>query len=277
MTKRYQVPFWLALYLCFGLSVGCQLVPTKVKQSEQREFDLVVSKSTKPLVLTEKTVVLDARPSFDYGLNRVTGSHHFRFENLAEPGGEQLLKDRRRLAQRLALLGLTPETPIVVVGNGPSGDGSEGRLAWTLLYLGFRDVQTASIDVFRGNLTQVVTPVPKNAAPVDVEGNVAMVTRKDDFDRLVANAKERSENRIWIVDVGGATKEKPDPGALALDWKQFYTKQGRPDPLLRKKMRDLGVSESDRIILTGGKSGASSAAAYSLISLGFNRVENFTR
>jgi thiosulfate/3-mercaptopyruvate sulfurtransferase len=261
--------------------------PTKVKISQQREFEVVISKSTKPLVLTENTVVLDARPAFDYGLNRVQGSHHFRFENLAETSqSDELMKDRRRLAQRLALLGLTPQTPIVVVGNGPQGDGSEGRLAWTLLYLGFRDVQTASVEMFRKNLTQNITAPPKNAQPAEIETHVAMVTRTEDFRRLAKNPKERLENRIWIVDVrsekeylkqGGGTEENPDVGALNIEWKQFYTKLGRPDPSIKKRMQALGIRDSDRLTLVGEGGKRSSAAAYALISLGFNRVENFPK
>jgi thiosulfate/3-mercaptopyruvate sulfurtransferase len=289
MTKRFQDHFaghvaLINVILALSVSTACQMQPTKVTRSEQREFDLVVNKSTKPLVLTEMTVVLDARSAFDYGLNRINGSHHFRFENLAETSqSDEVMRDRRRLAQRLALIGLTPETPIVVVGNGPQGDGSEGRLAWTLLYLGFKDVQTASIEMFRNNMTQNMTPTPKNAAPAEIETHVAMVTKKDELKRLAQNPKERLENRVWLVDVrsekeyakNGATKESPDVGALNIEWTQFYTKLGRPDPNLKKKMRDLGIRDSDRVILVGADANRSSAAAYALISLGFGRVENF--
>lgn len=287
MIRGCQVHFAVsaALFLALSLS-SCQLQPTKVQTTQKREFDLVINKSTKPLTLNEKTVVLDARSAFDYGLNRITGSHHFRYENLAESSqNDELMKDRRRLSQRLALLGLVPDTPIVVVGNGPAGDGAEGRLAWTLLYLGFKDVQTASIEMFRKNLTQNITPPPKNAEPAELETNIAMITRKEDLKRLAANPKERLENHVWIVDVRsekeyaqqGATKDKPDVGALNIEWKQFYTAQGRPDPTIRRRMRELGIKDTDRIIMIGQDGARSSAAAYALISLGFNRVENFTQ
>jgi len=274
----------MILFTCV-LAAACQMKPTKTGGTQQREFDLVVNKATKPLVLTDNMVVLDARPAFDYGLNRVVGSHHFPYENLAETSESgELMRDRRKLAQRLALIGLTPDTPVVVIGNGPMGNGEEGRLAWTLLYLGFKDVQTASIEMFRKNLTQMATPPPKNAVPAEIEPQINMVTNKTDFQRWANNPKDRTENKIWIVDVRsekeylnreGEKKNKPDIGALNIEWKQFYTAQGRPDPNLKKKLKALGIAENDKIILICERGKRSSAASYALISLGFNRVENF--
>lgn len=265
--------------------VGCQSKPTKITETRSREFDLIVSKSEKPLKLDENMVVLDARPAFDYGLNRVEGSHHLPFENLLEnPRTGELLKDKRKLAQRLSLLGLTPEKPVVVIGRGPDGQGEEGRLAWTLLYLGFRDVQTASVNMFRKNLTQAPTPAARNEPPVDLEPNIAMVTSEKDFKRLSADPKYRLDNRIWIVDVRSEkeyfnkdpkVKAQPDIRAIHIEWKEFFTDLGRPNGSLRKRLRNLGVGDGDRIIMVSQKGDRSGAAAYALIAMGFKRVENY--
>src|SRR5262245_39056485 len=129
MMQKVPNTFWgcIAVVALLG-AVGCQLKPTKVQETQHREFDLVINKSSRPIVLTESTVVLDARPAFDYGLNRVGGSHHFPYDKLTESAESgELLKDKRKLAQRLALMGLKPDTPIVVVGNGPQGKGEEGK------------------------------------------------------------------------------------------------------------------------------------------------------
>ena len=267
------------------LTVACQMKPTRTGSSEQREFDLVVNKSTKPIELNDNMVVLDARPAFDYGLNRVIASHHFPWENLAESAETgEVLRDKRKLAQRAALLGLTPTTPVVVIGNGPSGSGEEGRLAWTLLYMGFKDVQTASVEMFRKNLTQMATPPPKNAPPADLETEVAMVTSKAEFQRVARDPKLRLENKIWILDVRSekeytnkpaGTPSKPDISALNVDWKQFYTANGRPDSNMRKKLKALGINENDRLVIISNRGVRSASAAYALISMGFTRVENF--
>ncbi len=264
---------------------SCQVKPTRVSESQKREFDLIIDKSKRPIVLSENTVVLDARAAFDYGLNRVNGSHHMTWESLAESAETgEILRDRRRLGQRLALYGLTPSTPIVIVGYGPTGEGQEGRLAWTLVYLGFQDVQTANLEMFRKTWTQKPTPPAKNVEPTDVEGNIAMVTTKEEFRRLARDPKGRGEARIHIVDVRSEKEyfnkstpvgARPDINALHIEWKEFYGTDGRPNVQLRKRLKQLGINETDRIILVSNRGVRSGAAAYSLISLGFSRVENF--
>lgn len=274
----------LAVVTLTGLT-ACQVKPTRVTETRTREFDLVVSKSSKPLALTDATVVLDARSAFDYGLSRIVGSHHFPYENLLESASSgELIKDRRKLAQRLSLLGLTPETPVVVVGKGPEGQGEEGQLAWTLLYLGFRDVQTATVEMFRKNLTQLPTPLAKNAELFALETRDRLVMEKKEFQKWASSPKDRPASHVWLVDVRSekeyfnkapGVKSHPDIGALHVEWKQFYTPEGRPDPSLRKKLLALGIQESDRIILLSNHGRRSAAAAYALLSLGFERVENF--
>lgn len=264
--------------------VGCQMKPTKVSWSESRDFDLIVAKAGKPIKLEDNIVVLDARSAFDYGLNRVVGSHHFPWENLAESSNTgEILRDKRKLAQRLSLYGLTPDKSIVVVGQGPSGHGEEGRLAWTLVYLGYHDVQTASIEMFRKNLTQMATPTPKNEPPVDLEPNMAMVTSDSDFKRLAKEPGSRRDNHVWMIDVRSKKEyfnkdpkvaPKPDIGALHIEWKEFYTDLGRPNLKLKKRLKGIGVNENDRIIVFSQKGVRSAAAAYALIALGYKKAEN---
>ncbi|MGE4130356.1 MAG: rhodanese-like domain-containing protein [Bdellovibrionales bacterium] len=271
--------------LSIFLFLGCQSKPTRVGESQSREFALIIDKVDKPLKLSDHSVILDARSSFDYGLNRVTGSQHLTWESLAESSQTgELMRDRRRLAQRLALFGLKPDRPIIVLGNGPRGGGEEGRLAWTLVYFGFRDVQISSVELFRKNMTQLPSPAPENVEPTDLEGNFGLVVDKKEFQRWAENPKDRAESRVWILDVRSEgeyfnkTKGAPkvvDIGALNVEWKQFFTDMGRPNVKIREILAALGVQPKDRIIVVSNKGIRSSAAAYALLAIGFHRVENF--
>lgn len=277
---RKSTSTFLLLFL-----VACQTSPTRVRETQRRDFEQVIAKSQKPIAITENTVVLDARAAFDYGLNRVEGSHHMTWESLAEnPETGEVLRDRRRLAQRLALFGLTPNTPTIVVGYGPRGEGQEGRLAWTLLYLGFQDVQTAGLELFRKNWTNKPSDSPKNVPPVEIEGNIALVTSKEEFKRLSRDPQGRKESRVHIIDVRSEKEyfskksdvsARPDIQALNIEWKEFYSSDGRPNIKMKKKLNQLGIQDSDRVILVSNRGVRSAAAAYALISLGFHRVENF--
>ncbi len=144
---------WWAAALSLVM-IGCSVKPTRVGESNRRDLEQVVTKSQKPVQLTENTVVLDVRPAFEYGLNKIQNSQNFPWQNLAENSQTgELLRDTRQAALRLSLKGVIPQTPVVIVGNGRAGQGEEGRLAWNLLFLGFHDVQVCAVETFRKNMT----------------------------------------------------------------------------------------------------------------------------
>lgn len=275
---------YIALALLLGGLAACQMKPTRVQESQRREYETLIDKSRKPIAITDTTIILDARKAFDYGLNHIEGAHHLTWDSLAENADTgEILRDRRRLGQRLALFGLNPATPIVVVGYGLNGSGEEGRLAWTLVYLGFKDVQTANHELFRKSWTQKPTPPPKNVEPFDVEGNMALVTSREEFRRLAKDPQSRSQARVHIIDVRSekeyfnksGSSAQPDIGALNVEWKEFFGSDGRANAALKKKLNSIGLGDSDRIILVSDRGVRSGAAAYALLSLGFTRVENF--
>ncbi|NJL24490.1 MAG: hypothetical protein HC902_04525 [Calothrix sp. SM1_5_4] len=222
---------------CFAIAVllilaGCQMQPTRVSESQKRDWDVLLDKTRKPLVLTDETVVLDTRSAFDFGLNRVRGALHFPWEDLAETSRTgELPRDPRKAAQRLALLGLKPSTPVVVVGRGRAGQGEEGRLAWALLYYGFGDVQVAGMDALRAFWTQSPSPPPKNAEPWEAKLKRDLLVTRAEFEALAGTPKQRLEKRVWLLDTRSEKeyfqpRGGPDIGAMHVEWKEFYTVQG---------------------------------------------------
>lgn len=273
------------LTLLFLLLSACVAQPTKVTETERREFDLLVDKSTRPIELTDQTVILDARTSFDYGLNRVANSIHFPWDNLAETTASgEVLRDLRKAALHLSLNGLEPHTPVVIVGYGPRGDGGDGRLAWTLLYLGFQDVQLSTIETFRKNFTQNPSVPAKNVPVWPANPRAELQIAKAEFAKLAQDPKGRLENRIWVIDVRSdkeyfnktGSKDAPDIHAINVPWTEFYNDKGRPNPAVRGRLQAVGVQPNDRVILISNKGVRSGAAAYALLALGFSKVQNFT-
>jgi 3-mercaptopyruvate sulfurtransferase SseA len=243
---------------------GCTVTPTKTVETTHRDLVQVVEKAQKPLVITEATVVLDVRSRFDYGLNHVQNSINFLWENLAENAqtGEPL-RDSRQAAMRLSLLGLRPETPVVILGYGIHGNGEEGRLAWSLLSLGFQDVQVSAIEAFRQTMTPNETPPSLNEKAWDVNPRAELQIGKNE----VLNLLDKHDTHVLVVNVG-----KKGVGTKTLDWKNFYTAQGRPNPGVEKL---LGADKSDRIILVGERGIPSGAATYALLALGYAHVQNY--
>lgn len=269
----------LAAFLVVSLS-ACQMAPTKIIETQKREFSQVVEKAQKPIVVTGLTVVLDVRSRFDYGLNHVANSILFPWHNLAESqqSGE-LLKDQRQAAMRLALLGLNPQTPVVIVGNGLAGQGEEGRLAWNLLYLGFQDVQVSSIEAFRKVMTPSDTPPVLNEKSWSVHAKPSLQIDKTEFLKWAKHPKERLESHVHIIDVRSEKEflgAEPDVNAINIEWKHFFTDQGRPDPIFKNKLAALGIGSIDQIILISSHGVRSAAVTYALLALGFSKVQNFT-
>ncbi len=280
---------WLVVSALLVL-VGCQTQPTKVSEVQVRQFDVLIDKTSKPLQLSDQTVVLDARSGFDYGLNRISGAIHFPWTNLAEnpSSSGEVLRDLRKAALRLSLNGLEPKTPIVVVGYSipAGGTGEAGRLAWNLLLLGFHDVQVANVEVFRKTLTQNPSPPAKNAPIWKIEEREDLQISPEQFAKLAQDPKGRLESRTFIIDVRSDKEylnkishkrgHAPDINAINIEWQEFYTPQGRPDARVKEKLKAVGILPNDRIILISQKGVRSGAAAYALLALGFRNVQNFS-
>ena len=139
-----RLAFFFLFLSLLGLSISCSQKPTKVYQSKQGFSRLIQEKAKKPIKITANTIVIDARSRFDYTMAHYPDAEHLLWESFSQSGGRypgRIQEDLEAARQRLQLKGLTPERPIVVVGYGTKGKGEAGRLAWTLLYFGFEDVQ----------------------------------------------------------------------------------------------------------------------------------------
>src|SRR5690349_21817188 len=124
--------------LIFG---GCQVKPTKVVTQEPVMSEGQFAES----LMKDKPVLLDVRPAFEFNLAHVPGAINVRWEDFSQsnPQSRGLLdNDLFSLARRLSLVGIDPDTKVIVLGKGPQGTGEEGRVAWTLKVLGVKDVYT---------------------------------------------------------------------------------------------------------------------------------------
>jgi thiosulfate/3-mercaptopyruvate sulfurtransferase len=175
---------------------------------------------------------------------------------------------------------------VVLVGYGPSaGQGEEGRLAWNLLYLGFQDVQIAGVEVLRKSMTHQASPPAQNVALWRAEPRSDLQMGKNEFLNLALNPKLRLEQRVHIVDVRSAKeflnkvpgkRKLPDITAINIEWRDFFTRDGRVDAKFRTRLSELGILPKDQVIVVSNRGVRSGAAAYALLAMGYVRVQNFT-
>jgi thiosulfate/3-mercaptopyruvate sulfurtransferase len=250
--------------------------------------DVLLEKSSHPISLTESTVVIDVRSSFDYGLNHVNNSVHLPWSGLAENESTgELLRSPREASVRLALKGIHPGVPVVVVGNGGKGEGEEGRLAWTLLYYGFKDVQVANIETLKSSMTVYPSPPTENARLWQVPSKDEMTISEENFKEFIMTPAKRKGAKISVLDVRSpkeyfnkssktkGMKAQPDIGAMNIEWKEFYTADGRPNIAMRAKLQSLGIELGDQIVVLSNRGVRSSSVSYALIAMGFTNVRNF--
>lgn len=248
---------------------------------------MLVEKLSKPIAIGEKTVLIDARSSFDYSMAHIPGSLNLSwtdFVNSKGPVPGLLKNDLFAETRRLARAGITPDTQVVVAGYGPNGTGEEGRLAWTLLYLGVRDVQVSQVDALGMSYSNLLNPPPKNSQPIWKPKVAAKLLA--DKNELLKVATSTASARFHILDVrtekeylqrdaDGGVYALPDLRAVNVPWTEFFTTTGRPNMNVVARLKGIQIQPDDRIIIISNRGVRSGAVAFALTSMGYKNVGNF--
>lgn len=271
---------FLFLLAIVGLT-ACQVKPTKVTVEEPVMGENVTAER----LMKQNPVILDARPAFEFNLAHVPGSINVRWEDFsqANPRARGLLQpDLFALARRLSLVGVDPETPVVVLGKGPQGVGEEGRIAWTLKVLGVRNVYTLLHTSYREMNTNPNREVPpvKNKPywkPEVAEGLV--VDLKTFKAEVIQNSKP-----VVVLDVRSSQEfalrnismEKSVKAAVVnIEWKEFFGEKGLPEKKIERLLYEKNIGKDSRILVLSNHGVRSGAVVYALNYLGYKKAANF--
>ena len=291
------------LVLFLGLSVAlsaCQQVPTVV--TTENKTILVNEPSVRKLV-TEETVLVDARSPFEFGLSHIPGSINLQWQDFSIPGSPNqgfLDLDKFKLARRLALVGIDPETPVLILGLGVKGDGAEGRLAWMFKFLGITKVTTASYDLMRAQMTQVNShqPMPRPIWRPILEESYE-ITYPDFYTLVQAYQVKhhlpsiplRKGRRVgrkiqgagfFVLDVRlenelGRTRNPEDfvdaEAVVKVPWTQFWSPQGQVSHEAVQSMRQVGIKPTDAIVVVSENGQTASGVVFALRDLGFHSAK----
>lgn len=266
-------------------SVACQLKPTKVYETQPTQKKESAVDKTKEI--PTETVIIDVRPNFEYQLTHINGALSMQWSDFTEreaPLLGLLEKDLFFHARKLARMGISPNTPVIVVGKGLQGVGEEGRLAWTLSMLGLKNVKVASIDLFEVPLTSAPA-APREAKPIwkpDVDES--LVISKKQFLKIIRTPKVDPNSPV-IIDVrseaeylGKASTQfsrAPDIGTMNVEWKEFFTRAGEPNKAIIERLEAVGIHRERPVILISEKGVRSGAATWALRQLGYSKATNF--
>ncbi|MBX7231649.1 MAG: hypothetical protein K1X29_06140 [Bdellovibrionales bacterium] len=275
----------LFLFTLFSL-VGCQLSPTKGREVSAFDSSLLLKNASSKLQVDSQTVIVDVRSAFEFSLSHLPGAINFRWEDFADVTGPfkgHVTRDIASITRRLALSGIGPETRVLVVGKGRSGKGEEGRVAWSLLQLGVKNVQTATLGAFKLGFQLNETELRPRVSPWKAQVISFLEISKAGLFKI---QKEEGRKTRWLDVRSEKEYLKEDPRRLGhelsqleiinIPWDQFYNEEGRPDLTLRKRLRQMGWSWSDQIIVVSHHGIRSGAVAFALLTLGFTSTVHFS-
>lgn len=299
------------IFFCLVLMVlsACTHEPTKVYQTlplqtaqgssaAQSAAVSSLGHSIVPIVVTEKTVILDARPAFDFTVSHINGALPVRPEDFTQREKSflgLLEKDLFFHTRRLARMGITPDSSVVIVGRGTQGQGEEGRVAWTLKYLGVRDVRFASMSYFHRPLSSLEAPPPKSLPIWKPSADKTLLIEKKDLPTLIALKKKQNEAVIFLdvreksadfqfesiknnSKVLRETKEQLNNMKLInISWKKFFDDRGLSLlPTELSSLMPMASRANAKIILISNQGVESGAVTMALRELGFDSAANYS-
>lgn len=276
----------LAGFLLLG---ACETQPTKVfENSKPVNAKTSTSDLSNELTITDKTIFVDTRSAFLFNLSHMPGAINLGWQEFAETNGRyqrRLVKDLYHSTRRLARLGIGPDSSIVVIGDGRSGQGEEGRLAWTLRYLGISDVHFAGKDYFdQTKWIHAKAPgVPRASVPPwkpALKKN--LIVEFDELQKL-KKASPGVGAKSLLIDVRNSDEflkrlpyiVNPNVKVLNIEWHEFIDEKGRPNNSVGGKLSQLGVGAEHRIVVLGESGVESGLVVEALLALGFFNSGHF--
>jgi thiosulfate/3-mercaptopyruvate sulfurtransferase len=263
--------------------MACQTKPTKVYESVEAKL-----RDGQKASVPAAAIIVDARPAFDYSISHINGSVNIRWDEFTQPQEPYrgvFEGDLYFHARRLARMGITPDTPVIVVGRGIQGGGEEGRVAWTLKYLGVKSVEFMHIDAFE-------RPRPNQEAPTHESKPIwkpsldeSLIVSRQEFLKKALLPRTEGQQVPLVIDVRSASeylgktpqpfaKPIPDLAAINVPWSEFITSQGIPRLEVKGQLQAIGISPDKEILVISNRGVESAVVTMVLRNLGYQKVAN---
>ncbi len=200
----------------------------------------------------------------------------------------RLDSDLLSVAEAFEAAGVSNDRPVVIYGNMAKGWGEEGRVWWTLRYLGHKHVYIVDGGIAAWIADALPTVPRRTKRPKGTFHIKAQAALRMRGEALASEVGKRASSALAIIDTrdtseyNGATPYYSARGghiasARHLDWKDFIGSNGRLKSIdtIRHLMQALGLGLNHRIVTycTGGVRAAFMHAA--LEHAGFSRVSTY--
>jgi len=176
----------------------------------------------------EQMILLDARPQAQWQQNHLPGAFSLSWEDYTRTdsdGVKYRTLPAHEFAPKLAAMGITPDSTLLIYGDADTSWGGEGWLAWALAWLGHH----GTVYLLDGGIQawqQAGLPLNNHTPPlVTVNGAAAYQTEPTCDINISAQELARNAESYTIIDTRNYwTEWLPNhiPGAIHIDWKSFH-------------------------------------------------------
>ena len=256
------------------------------------DFELLITPNQVQSLAENERVVIDTRPSWKYMLGHIPGAINLsswkEFTLKSNGVAGQINQDKEFIVQKLRALGIDPRKTIVIYGDLSDKWRTDGRFFWMFEFYGFKQVallkggfqnwEKVGFPKQRGFGSSPKLSVLKTS---DIHFNRdIMAEQKWIASRLGSQGVVLIDNREKHEFDGatpyGSSRGGHIPGALHIDWREFFTPEGnlKPREALDALLKSKGIQPNQEIVVycTGG---VRSAMAYFVFrQLGY-KVRNY--
>ncbi len=252
---------------------------------------LITVQKLQSLPLNER-VVIDARPTWKYLMGHIPGALNLSDwrEFTVQSGGVhgQINQDKKFIAQKLRSLGIDHGKSIVVYGDPTDKWRTDGRFFWMFEFYGFKRIallaggmqewKKAGLAIERGLGKDSQLSALKAS---DIKFNREtmadqswIVSRLGSKDIILIDNREKKE--FDGATPYGSLRGGHIPGALHIDWREFFKKDGtlKPRETLGSILNAKGIKARQEVVVycTGG---VRSAMAYFVFRYLGYKVRNY--
>lgn len=271
----------LILSACSSFIVGTdpKLKPTQGFDSEQAKHLKASSE-----ILSQDIVIVDARVPFEFAVSHIPGSVNIFWQDYSMPKGPQegyVDSDLNSVIRRLATLGISPETPILIVGNFNRNKGEAGRVAWMFKYLGISNIKLHDVNDFLSKKGTLPDKPRANKDYWQVQPQTDWLVEKDEFQSGMYLPKVKREAPV-IIDARSEKEylakgkvARPDVGAINIPHAEFYKTSGQINFEILPKLQAIGLAFDKKIWVISDHGVRSAAVTYALRELGFQKAANY--
>jgi thiosulfate/3-mercaptopyruvate sulfurtransferase len=235
-------------------------------------------------------VLLDARSTMAYLFSHVPGAVNVNWKDFSDPASpvKSLLdSDLARLEKKVGDLGVSQDRQAVVYADPFESWGDEGRIYWTLRYLGHPNVQVLDGGWFKWKREgRKIERGPGKSKPVAFKArpNPEVLMTKEDLKKRISSPSaattiidSRTREEYLGMKSSGLPREGHIPGAINIAWNSFYNADGtvKSPEEIRNRVGQNGVTP-DKEVITYCTGGVRSAWLYFTLKLaGFDKVKNY--